>query len=48
MEKGDGPNVGEHQHLPLTVMVSYSFPLLSRSVLPEQPEGLGGETESLP
>ena len=41
MEKRDGPNVGEHQHLPLTMTVLYSFPLLSGTVLLEQPEGLG-------
>ena len=41
MEKRYGPNMGGHQHLPLTVTVSCSFPLLSGTVLPEQPEGLG-------
>ena len=42
MEKRYGPNVGEHQHLSLTAMVSYPFPLLRGTVLHEQPEGLGG------
>ena len=41
MEKRDGFNVGGHQHLPLTAMVSYSLPFLSGTVLPEQPQGLG-------
>ena len=48
MEKRDGSNMGGHQHLPLTVTVSYSLPFLRRTVLPEQPQGLGGEVESLP
>ena len=48
MEKGDGSNVGEYQHLSLTAMVSYSLPYPSRTVLPEQPQGLGGEAEGLP
>ena len=37
MEKRDGPKVGEHQHLPLIVMVSNSLPFLSRTILSEQP-----------
>ena len=41
MEKRDGYNLGEYQHLPLTVMVSYSLPYPSGTVLPEQPQGLG-------
>ena len=39
VEKRDGSNVGEYQHLPLTVMVSYSLPYPSRTVLPDQPQG---------
>ena len=41
VEKRDGSNVGEYQHLPLTVMFSYFLPHPSRTVLPEQPQGLG-------
>ena len=41
MEKRDGSNVGGHQNLPLTAMVSYFLPFLSRTVLPQQPQGLG-------
>ena len=48
MEKRDGSNVGEYQHLPLTAMVSYSLPYPIRTVLPEQPQGLGGEAAGLP
>ena len=48
MEKRDSPNVGEHQHLPLIAMVSNSLPFLSRTVLSEQPWGLGREAESPP
>ena len=48
MGKRDGSNVGGHQHLPFTAMVSNSHPFLSRTVLPEQPLGLRGEAESLP
>ena len=48
MEKGDGLNVGEYQHLPPTVMVSYTLPYPSRIVLPDQPQGLVGEAKGLP
>ena len=41
MEKRDGFNVGRHQHLPLTAMVSNSLPFLSRTVLPYHPQSLG-------
>ena len=48
VEKGDGLNVGEYQHLPPIVTVSYTFPYPSRIVLPDQPQGLGGEAEGPP
>ena len=48
MEKRDGSNVGRHQHLPFAMTVSNSLPFPSRAVLPEQPQGLGEEVESLP
>ena len=41
VEKRDGSNLGEYQHLPLTVTVSYSLPYPRETVLPEQPQGLG-------
>ena len=48
IEKGDGSNVGEYQHLPPTVLVSYIFPYPSRIVHANQPQGLGGEAEGSP
>ena len=48
MEKGDGLNVGEYQHLPPTAIISYTLLYPSRIVLPDQPQGLGGEAEGLP
>ena len=48
MEKGKELNVGEYQHLPPTVMVSYTLPSPSGIVLPDQPQGLGGEAEGPP
>ena len=42
MERGDGLNVGEYQHLPPpTAMVSYTLPYPSGIVLPNQPQGFG-------
>ena len=35
MEKRDGSNVWEYQHLPLTVTVSYTLPYPCRIVLPD-------------
>ena len=46
VEKRNGSNVEEYQHLPLTAMVSYSLPHPSRTVLPEQPQGLGERQEA--
>ena len=46
MEKRDGSNVGEYQHLPPTVMVSYTIPYPSGIVLPNQPQGLGGKQKA--
>ena len=43
MEKGDGLNGGEYQHLPPTATVSYTIPYPSRIVLPNQPQGLGAK-----
>ena len=37
-----------YQHLPPTAMVSYTLPYPSRTVLPDQPQGLGGEAEGPP
>ena len=37
MEKRDGFNVREYQHLPLTATVSYTLPYPCESVLPDQP-----------
>ena len=34
MEERDGFNVGEYQHLPITVMVPYTLPYPCRIVLP--------------
>ena len=48
MEKGDGLNVGEYQHLPPTAMVSYTIPYPSGIVLPNWPQGLGEEAKGLP
>ena len=41
VEEGNGLNVGGYQHLSPTTMVSYTLPCLSRTVLPDQPQGLG-------
>ena len=46
MEEGNALNVGESNHLHPTVTVSYMLPYPSRDVLPDQPQGLGGEAES--
>ena len=48
MEEGDGLNVGGYQHLLPTVMVSYALSYPSRTVLPDQPQGLGEEAEGPP
>ena len=48
VEKRDGSNVGESQHLPPTVMVSYTIPYCSGIVLPNWPEGLGGKAKGPP
>ena len=48
VKKRDDSNVGEYQPLPFTVTGSYSLPYPSRTVLPKQPQGLGGEAEGLP
>ena len=43
VEEGDDLNVGGYQHLPPTAMVSYILPYPSRTVLPNQPQCLGGK-----
>ena len=48
VEKRDGSNVGEHQHLPPTVMVSYTIPHPYGTVLPNWPQGLGVKAKGLP
>ena len=39
---------GDIKNLPLAMMVSNSLPFPSGTVLPEQPQGLGGKAEILP
>ena len=48
MGEGDGSAVGKPHHLPPTTTVPHTLYNSSGTVLPYQPQGLGGETENLP